>query len=330
LQESLPAEKENKWDYRFKFVIIHQVMSKKDTLNIHIHSIAQQHQLMGLPKPKHPLFSLLRFEDFSKLEVTQRTKLVSDLYQVTLKKDCPCKLQYGQTPYDFDEGVMSFFSPKQVNILDPGNFLPVSGWLLAIHPDFLKRYPLYQKIKQYGFFDYAVNEALILSEEEQRSIEVIFSQIEKEAGLPIDDFSQDVLIASFDVLLSYCNRYYNRQFITRKTANNELLNRIEKLLSNYFAEMGAKKGLPSAGSLASQLAVSTKYLNDCLKRITGHTTQQFIHDRLIEKAKEELSTTNLSVSEIAYQLGFEYSQSFSKLFKAKTQISPLQFRRSFN
>lgn len=299
-------------------------------LTVHIQSVTQQHQLMNLAKPKHPLFSLLRFEDFPRSEIEQCTKLISDLYQITLKKDCPCKLQYGQTPYDFDEGVMSFIAPKQVNILEPGNFLPTSGCFLAIHPDFLRNNPVYQKIKSYGFFDYAIKEALILSEEEQQSVETIFAQIEKEMNLPIDNFSQDVILANLYLLLTYCNRYYTRQFITRKPTSNGLLTKVEIILNESFAKATAENKLPTVRDLAWKLHLSPKYLSDCLKQLTGQTAQQLIHDKLIEKAKEKLTTTELSVSEIAYQFGFEFPQSFSKLFKAKTNLSPLEFRHSFN
>src|SRR5690606_21644032 len=162
--------------------------------------------------------------------------------------------------------------------------------------------PLGQKMKAYGFFDYAINEALILSEEEQQSIETIFLQLEKEANLPIDNFSQDVIISNIDLLLTYCNRYYNRQFITRKPRNNELLNTFERILNDHFAK--EENGFPTVNEIASQLNLSSKYLSDCLKQLTGQTAQQLIHDKLIEHAKDILTTTELSVSEIAYQLGF--------------------------
>lgn len=301
-----------------------------DTLTLLITSLSQQHQLMGVAKPKHPLFSILRFEDVAKMKIEQRIKMIADFYQITLKNDCPCKLKYGQTQYDFDEGIMSFFSPKQVSVMEPGDWMPSSGWLLSIHPDFLRGFPLSQKIKTYGFFDYGLNEALILSEEEDKSIRNIFEQIEKEYLLPIDNFSQEVIISNIDLLLTYCNRYYNRQFIVRKPKNSELLNKTEEILQEYFKNEATGKGLPTASFLASQLNLSPKYLSDCLKQLTGQTTQQFIHEKLIELAKDKLATTELSVSEIAYELGFEHSQSFSKLFKSKTNFSPLDFRQSFN
>lgn len=201
--------------------------------------------------------------------------------------------------------------------------------LLCIHPDFLRSHPLSQKIKTYGFFDYEVNEALILSDEEQKSVETIFEQLEKEYLLPIDDLSQDVLISAIDLLLTHFNRYYKRQFITRKVQNDDLLNKVEKILNSYFLDT-KEQILPSPAYLASQLNLSPKYLSDCLKQLTGQTTQQIIHEKLIEKAKDILATTEHSVSEIAYQMGFEYPQSFSKFFKNKMNISPLEFRKAFN
>ena len=215
-----------------------------------------------------------------------------------------------------------------MNIIEAGNFIPQTGWLLIIHPDFFRGYALSQKIKTYDFFHYAVNESLILSDEEQNAIETIFGQIEKEANLPIDTFSQDVIISNIDLLLTYCNRYYHRQFITRKQNNSELLSKFEALLNIYFTEKEIR--LPTVNYFASTLNLSPKYLSDCLKQLTGQTAQQHIHDRLIEKAKEKLTSTELSVSEIAYHLGFDYPQSFSKLFKTKTNLSPLEFRQAFN
>lgn len=305
-------------------------MNKPESTTVHIQSIARLHQLLGMAKPKHPLFSLVRFEDFSGNQVTQRVRLISDFYQITLKKDCPCKLQYGQTAYDFDEGVMSFFSPKQINIVEPGGFLPAAGWLLTVHPDFLNGSLLAQKIKSYGFFNYSVNEALILSDDEQRSIEAIFAQLQREISLPIDTFSQDVILSHLDLLLTYGNRYYNRQFITRKVTSNELLTRMEHLLDEYFSKDTTKKGMPTVGQLASLLNLSPKYLSDSLKQLTGQTALQHIHEKLIDKAKEKLAGTELSVSEIAYHFGFEFPQSFSKLFKSKTRQTPLEYRQSVN
>lgn len=297
---------------------------------VHIKSISQSHQLMGVAKPKHPLFSILRFEDVPQYNVENQTRVIFDFYQIALKVNCPGKVIYGQTPFDFDEGVLSFFAPKQVSLINPGLLFPQSGWLINIHPDFLRSFSLDKKITEYGFFDYAVNEALIVSEDEEYSMQTLMQQIEKEYYLPIDNFSQDVIISNLELLLTYCNRYYNRQFITRKNITNNLLIQVEQFLKDYFEKSAINRGLPTVELLASELNCSPKYLSDSLKQLTGMTAQQHIHDKLIEKAKEKLSTTELSVSEIAYELGFEYSQSFNKLFKKKTDISPLEFRQTFN
>jgi AraC family transcriptional activator of pobA len=300
------------------------------TITVHIQSIRQLHELLQLPKPTHPLVSLIQFEHFPKIAIEQRTRLITDFYQITLKTECPCRLQYGQSIFDFDEGVISCFGPKQVSFLEKDFCFATAGWQLSIHPDFLRNFPLGSKIKSYGYFDYAVNEALILSEEEQQAVEAIFLQLRKESVRPIDNFSQEVWIANIELLLTYCNRYYNRQFITRKAVSSELLAKVEQVLNNYFAAPHPDLGLPTAQYVAESLHLSPKYLSDCLKQLTGSTTQQLIHERLIEQAKEKLLTTTLSVGEIAYALGFEYPQSFSKLFKAKTQQTPLQFRAGYN
>ncbi|GAA5024784.1 AraC family transcriptional regulator [Marivirga lumbricoides] len=301
-----------------------------DNLTMHFKSIAQLHQKAGLAKPKHPLFSITRFEDFPAIENEDRVKIICDFYQITLKTEAACKIQYGQTMFDFDDGVISCFAPRQVSIIDKDFVFAKKGWQLSIHPDFFRTYPLGQKIHDYSFFEYSVNEALIVSEDEEKSLETIFRQIEKEYLLPIDSFSQDLVVSNIDLLLTYCNRYYNRQFVLRKPKNDSLLARFEKLLNDYYENEVTDKGLPTVTSIAAKLNLSPKYLGDCLKSITGQNTFQLIHEKLIEKAKERLSTSQLSVSEIAYDLGFEHPQSFSKFFKTKTQVTPLDFRRSFN
>lgn len=203
------------------------------------------------------------------------------------------------------------------------------GWSLIFHPDLIRQYPLSKTIKNYGFFSYAANEALHLSEEEEKTTETLVQNIQKEISSRIDNFSQDVIVSNIELLLSYCNRFYNRQFITRKMASNDLLINFESILGHHFAN-NSDLTLPTVEKLASELSVSSAYLSDMLRNITGRNTQQHIHEKLIEKAKEILTTTGLTVSEIAYQLGFEYPQSFSKLFKNKTGLTPLEFRASFN
>jgi len=206
-----------------------------------------------------------------------------------------------------------------------------SGFTVLFHPDFLAGYPLAKKIKKYGFFSYSVNEALHLSDKEKTTIISVFKNMEEELNRTIDDFSQDVVISQIELLLNYSNRFYKRQFITRKAINNDLLSKMEEILDDYFNnEKSIKEGIPTVHFLADKLNLTPSYLSDMLRSLTGQNTQHHIHNKLIEKAKERLSTTNLTVAEIAYELGFEHSQSFSKLFKSKTNQSPIEFRSSFN
>lgn len=298
-----------------------------------IKTISQYHQVMGLPKPAHPLISVINFNAIRQLPFNESINMVFDFYSISLKRDFNAKMKYGQQQYDFDEGIMFFISPGQVFgiELEKNETIKHSGWLLLVHPDFLWNMPLAKTIKQYAYFDYSVNEALYLSEKEEATIISIMQNMEQEYQSNIDKFSQSVIIAQLELLLTYADRFYNRQFITRKIANHQVLTRLEEILTTYFNnEDLIIKGLPSVQTIAAALNVSPNYLSSLLKVLTGQSTQQHIHDKLIEKAKEKLSTTGLSVSEIAYQLGFEHPQSFSKLFKTKTNFSPLAFRQSFN
>lgn len=294
-----------------------------------IASIMELHRLGGFPKPHHPLISTI---DLDGLKNESGLHAVTfDFYVITLKTGCD-KLLYGQQKYDFDEGVMAFLSPGQVMRGEDGDKLPdMKGWMLFIHPDLLWNTPLAKKIKQYEFFGYSTSEALFLSDKEEGIINSIRDTIQEEYQANIDKFSQDVIIAHLEVLLTYAQRFYERQFITRKVTNSKILSRLENQLDACFNKDDLiSNGLPTVQQIADKLHISTKYLSSLLKQHTGLSTQQHIHEKLIEKAKEKLSTTDLSVSEIAYELGFEHSQSFSKLFKTKTKQSPLEFRQSFN
>jgi AraC-like DNA-binding protein len=297
---------------------------------IRIKTISELHKLMGLPKPHHPLIEII---DLSKQKKdTGIFAVIFDLYVITLKRGCN-KLFYGQQQqYDFDEGVMAFLSPGQILRGESDNIPEnIDGWMLFIHPDFLWNTSLAKKIKQYDFFAYTTNEALFLSDKEETMINGIVENIKNEYQTNIDRFSQDIIISHLETLLNYSERFYQRQFITRKKTNHQILDRLEILLSDYFnSDDLISKGLPTVQYISDHLNVSPTYLRSLLKTLTGLNTQQHIHEKLIEKAKEKLSTTDLTVSEIAYELGFEHMQSFSKLFKEKTNQSPLAFRASFN
>ncbi|MFT4204703.1 MAG: helix-turn-helix transcriptional regulator [Chitinophagaceae bacterium] len=302
-----------------------------NTQLIQIKSISAFHRLHGLPPPEHPLISIVDYAEIKRLPEHGAVSLVFGYYTISIKRGVG-KMFYGQQQYDFDEGIMYFMAPGQTLRSNP-NPPPTerSGWLLLIHPDFLWNTPLAKSIKQFEFFAYSVNEALFLSEKEEGVLNNIIANIRQEYHSNIDKFSKQIIVSHIETLLNYSERFYHRQFITREKSNHKILERLEEILNDYFnSDDIAFKGLPAVQFIAAQLNVSPKYLGSLLKVLTGQSTQQHIHDKLIEKAKEQLSTTEQSVSEIAYNLGFEHPQSFSKLFKTKTSQSPLEFRASFN
>lgn len=296
-----------------------------------IDSISELHELLELPKTEHPLMSIVSFETIKGIPPEVKLKFAMNFYVVAIKKGSHCKMKHGNNYYDFDSGVMTFIAPGQVLNWEISDTTPSTGWLLIIHPDFIRGYGLAQNIKQFGFFYYTLYEALHLSEKEEKMMQKIMKNIKQEYSANMDVFSQDVMISHIELLLNYSNRFYNRQFLTRKHVSNELLIKLEAVLSDCVNCKKLKEhGLPSVTYLSDQLNLSPNYLADMLKQKTGLTTQQHIHNKLIEVAKDMLTSTDLSVSEIAYSLGFEFPQSFSKLFKQKTNVSPVVFRNSFN
>jgi AraC family transcriptional activator of pobA len=301
---------------------------KKQTPHI-VPSISEQHRILALPKPFHPLVSVFKLEDLNYAAApTDAPLLRVDLYCISLKRNVKGKIRYGQGTYDFDEGVMIFTAPNQiVSGISAEN--KCDGWNVTFHPDLLRRHPLAKKIKEYGFFSYAVHEALHLSEKEEEAVVSIIQLLDQELRNSIDHYSENVIIGYIELLLSYADRFYNRQFVTRKVVNHDLLVRVEDILTDYFNK-DTREGLPTVEYLAKQFNLSTGYFSDMLRSLTGLTAQQHIHEKVIEKAKEMLTTTSMSVGEIAYHFGFGYPQSFNKLFKSKTNTSPLQYRQSFN
>lgn len=295
-----------------------------------IKSISQLMRLLELPAPLHPMIALIDYRNVPMEKFPKGQKISLDFYKISFKTTFKGQIKYGQGFYDFEEGGLAFLKPKQVAFSpeDTGNY---EGMALYFHPDFVRGYPLGKTINQYGFFSYDVSEALFLSAKEKEIIAGLFNSIAHELNNNIDSFSQDVLVSQLELLLNYSNRFYNRQFITRKAINHDIITALDELLNSYFDEGDSlKNGLPSVKYISSELKLSQRYLSDMLRSLTGLNTQQYIQDVIVEKAKEKLSTTNLSVSEIAYELGFEHSQSFNKLFKTKTKVSPLEFRQSFN
>lgn len=304
----------------------------KNALSLRFNTITDYHRMLELPKPEHPLISVINLESIKYVPPQETTNVVCDFYSIALKRTPNAKYKYGQQEYDFDEGVMFFMSPDQVFgvKIDKDAVLQRRGWSLLVHPDFLWNTPLAKMSQQYQYFGYSLSEALHLSEEEA-IINGIIENIEQEYRSNIDNFSQSVIVAQLELLLKYSNRFYNRQFITRQKASSDLLTKLEDLLNEFFdGQNESQSGLPTVKYIADKLNVSPNYLSDMLRTLTGQNAQQHIHNKLLEKAKEALSTTALSVGEIAYQLGFEHPQSFNKLFKNKTRVTPLEFRNSFS
>lgn len=304
-------------------------MEKKENVPLKISSISELHSLLQLPGPLHPLVSLV---DNTKLSVSKEMlnrSFLLNFYKISYKYSRVGKMGYGQGYYDFNEGGMMFTAPGQ--ILSTDENAEYCGYTLLVHPDFIRSYPLAKNIKNFGFFSYDTNEALHLSDQEKNIITGLLDSIQNELNTAIDEVSQDVVVSYIEVLLNYSNRFYKRQFITRKVVHNDLLAKMDVVLENYFnQEETLRNGLPTVEFLASELHFSPHYLSDMLRNLTGQNAQQHIHEKLIEKAKEYLTSTSLSVSEVAYALGFEHPQSFNKLFKKKTDQTPLSFRQLFN
>lgn len=291
-------------------------------------SLSQLHKAMGQAAPSHPLISIMNYGDAKFDPKDFEQGIILDFYKISFKTSFSGTLKYGQGYYDFESGGMSFIAPGQLlKMLDEE--ADYSGMTLHIHPDFIRHYSLNTQIKQYGFFGYSAAEALYLSEKEKATILSIYRFIQEELSERIDKFSQDVIISQIELLLNYSNRFYDRQFLTRKAVNNDILSKLEELLKNYFMEDKLLiKGLPTVNSVAENLNVTPRYLSDLLRNLIGLNTQQFIHEKVIEKAKEYLAKDELTIAETAYHLGFEHPQSFNKLFKSKTSFSPSDYKKS--
>lgn len=300
----------------------------------HIETIPEFHRFLKLPAPQHPLISILDVGTVPHVDRDEPMNMALDFYSIAVKRMSNVNVTYGQQSFDFNEGIMSFMSPKQVFSIAVDNKneeVKKSGWVIYIHPDFLWNTPLAKTIRQYDFWSYSLHEALLLSAKEEALINNITQTIQQEYHANIDRLSKQIIVSQLETLLSYSERFYHRQFITREKANHQVLDRLQELLDAYFdGDSWDRGGLPTVQYIADQLNLSPGYLSSLLRALTGLNTQQHIHEKLIEKAKEQLSTTDLSVSEIACALGFEHIQSFSKLFKTKTNLSPLAFKASFN
>ena len=300
---------------------------------IKLNTISETHHFLGLEKPKHPLISVLRFGEVLQNFEVDNIKYTLGLYQISLKDNCPFTIvNYGRSSYDYQEGTMVFTAPNQVLEFTQEAVAEVDeGWTLVFHPDLIRKSELGKKIENYSFFAYASNEALHLSDEERKTVTEIVEKIEKEFSNNIDTHSQTLIISNLELLLNYCARFYDRQFYTRTNPNQDIASKFEQLLKDYYKqEKQLALGIPSVQYCGEAMNMSPKYLSDLLRKETGQSTQDHIHQYIIEKAKNRLLNSNESVSEIAYALGFEYPQYFSKIFKKKTTMSPNEFRQSLN
>jgi len=294
----------------------------------HFNTLSAFFDYMEMPRPEHPMLSVLSASGDGFLPCPKESSppITTDCYSISLKKIIKGNLRYGRTKYDFTNGALIFMAPRQVMQWDSRVVFEQKGFSLTFHEDFVKGTELANQIKKYGFFSYSANEALHLSPKEERQMEAIVENIEIEYQNNQDEFSKDIIISQLSTLLKYANRFYERQFLNRKELSNDLLEQFNKQLADYF-ESGQlqENGVPSIEQLAERMSVSQRYLSDTLKKETGRTTTQHLHLFLIEEAKHILLKPKKSVSEVAYELGFEYPQYFSRLFKRKEGISPSDY-----
>lgn len=297
-----------------------------------IKTISEYHKILGIQGPQHPLVSIIDLQQVKPYQGKEKVSVIFDFYSISLKRteSGTVKYAYGQQQYDFDEGILFFIAPNQVFTFEPDEDFSSSGFVLLLHPDFLWGTPFANKIKEFEFFSYSVNEALFVSENEETTLKGFVQNIEKEYHSNIDKFSQGIIISQIEAFLTYSDRFYHRQFLTRNQANSNLLVNFERLVEEYFNNnLTETQGIPSVSYFSEKLSLSQNYLSDLLRTITGQSAKQHIQQKLMECAKELLTNSELNVSQIAYQLGFEHPQSFHKLYKNKTQTSPLEFRESF-
>ncbi|MCQ4085688.1 AraC family transcriptional regulator [Saccharibacillus sp. JS10] len=296
---------------------------------IRIDSISMLHELLGYEKPKHPLITCIELNKFKPDQTYNNIQFVNAFYTISLKKGTNFNMQYGRRSYDFNEGSMIFMAPEQRLVVDfDPHYEATEGWMLCFHPDLIRKSSLGSKMDEYSFFSYSLHEALHLSEKEKAVVTQIVQILTEEFNQNIDIYSLDLIISNLELLLNYAQRFYGRQFITRKTANHDVVDRFEKLVKDSFTVQRLQEtGIPSVKELAKEMGYSTNYLSDLLKKETGKNTQEHIHYQITDLAKNLLSGTSEPISTIAYHLGFEYPANFSKFFKSRTGMSPNQFRK---
>jgi AraC-like DNA-binding protein len=297
-----------------------------------IDTISEFHQIAGIPKPSHPGISVVKLEDIKWRPTEQKTSIIRDFYIIAWKSDINTGIRYGQQDINGEAGFMHFMAPKQVLTIElTTKNVTNKGWLLLIHCDFIRDTSLTKKMREHEYFRYDFNQVLPLNPEQESIINSVFRQIEKEQHQLKGNNTNDIILAQIDLLLAYAGRYYRlRQTVSAEKQQHSILAQLERLIDDYLQKPGlVSKGIPTVNFLSDKLHISPNYLTRLIQSLTGQSTQQFLHDKVINMAKEKVSTTSLSISEIAYELGFKTPQSFSRLFKAKTNQTPKEFRKSF-
>ncbi|MBD0403274.1 AraC family transcriptional regulator [Flammeovirga sp. EKP202] len=297
---------------------------------IRITEVSQIHQFLGLESPKHPLITVLPIDEHMVTANYGNFTFLMDLYQVSLKRGIEGRISYGRNSYDFKDGTMVFTKPNQsMKFSSQENFENVSGWTVIFHPDLIRKSELGKVITNYDFFAYAIYEALHVSNEEQIILSEIVDKIQREYEYIIDRHSQELIVSNIKLLLDYCTRYYDRQFYTRSNLNKDFVAQFESCLQSYYDhEKQLELGVPSVKYFGEELNMSSHYLSDLLKKETGSSAQEHIYNFLMDLAKTKLLSSTEAVGQIAYGLGFEYPNHFSKLFKSKTGMSPVAFRKA--
>ena len=277
---------------------------------------------------RHPLITVI---DFSEISPIRHSLNRYGVYGVFVQEDNDLDLTYGCGRYDYRDGSLICVAPGQIGGKeDNDERASIGGWALLFHPDLIHGTQLEKEIRHYSFFDYSVNEALHMNEKEHDIVVAIFKRIKSEIDDPQDDFQNDILVGYISLLLKYCQRFYNRQFITRKLSNNDILSRFDSFLSGYFAESRQMKdGLPTVNICAEYLCLSTNYFSDLIKKMTGESAGRLIRQFIIRQIKNELAS-GLTVAEAAYKLGFEYPAHLSRMFKKETGITPSDYIQSRN
>ena len=298
----------------------------------HFKTLSSYIDYLGLPRPEHPMLSVFNSKGEGYLPCPRESSppITNECYSISFKKYVKGNLNYGRTKYDFANGAMIFIAPRQVLQWDSSVVFEQKGFSINFHEDFLKGTELAHQIKKYSFFSYSVNEALHLSPKEEKQIETIVENIEIEYQNNHDEFSKEIIISQLSTLFKYANRFYGRQFINRKEISNNLLDEFNNHLAVFLeSKQIQEKGIPSVEQIANRMSVSQRYLSDTLKKETGKTTSEHIQLYLINEAKNILLQPNKSISNVAYELGFEYPQYFSRLFKKQEGISPSEFRKLY-